>query len=41
MNVQKLIVDFISQATANVFSTMLGTELGPGEALMMSIMSWG
>jgi len=32
MNLQKLIIDFIGQSTANVFSTMLGTELGPGEA---------
>ncbi len=32
MNLQKLIVDYINQSTSNVFSTMLGTELGPGEA---------
>src|SRR5208283_2359379 len=32
MNVQELIIDLISQSAANVFSTMLGTELGPGEA---------
>ena len=31
MNVQQLIIDFICQSVANVFSTMLGTELGPGE----------
>jgi chemotaxis protein CheX len=32
MNIDNLIVDFISRSSANVFSTMLGTELGPGEA---------
>ena len=32
MNLQNLLVDYISQSTANVFSTMLGTELGPGTA---------
>src|SRR5438132_1364054 len=32
MNLQTILVDYISQSTANVFSTMLGTELGPGEA---------
>jgi len=32
MNVQNLIIDLISQSAANVFSTMLGAELGPPEA---------
>jgi chemotaxis protein CheX len=32
MNLQNLMVDFITQSTANVFSTMLGVELAPGEA---------
>ena len=31
MNLQNLIVDYITQSTANVFATMLGTELGPGK----------
>jgi chemotaxis protein CheX len=32
MNVPQLIIDLISQSAANVFSTMLGAELGPGVA---------
>ena len=32
MNLQNLMVDLIRQSTANVFSTMLGAELVPGEA---------
>jgi chemotaxis protein CheX len=32
MNVQNLMVDFILQATSNVFSTMLGADLGTGTA---------
>jgi chemotaxis protein CheX len=32
MNLQNFLVDYITQSTANVFSTMLGTELGPAEA---------
>jgi chemotaxis protein CheX len=31
MNVRELIVQYIRQSAANVFSTMLGTELGAGE----------
>ena len=31
MNLQKLIVDSLMRATTDVFSTMLGTELGNGE----------
>jgi len=34
MNLQKLMVDLIRQSTANVFSTMLGVDLGEGEALV-------
>src|SRR5213082_294979 len=34
MNLQNLIVDYITQSTANVFATMLGTELGPGKVWM-------
>jgi chemotaxis protein CheX len=32
MNLQNLMADLIRQSTANVFSTMLGLELVPGEA---------
>jgi chemotaxis protein CheX len=31
MNLHNLVVGFISQSVANVFSTMLGVELAPGE----------
>ena len=31
MNVQELIIQCIRHAAANVFSTMLGVELGRGE----------
>jgi chemotaxis protein CheX len=34
MNLQNLMVDLIRQSTANVFSTMLGVELSPGEAVI-------
>lgn len=34
MNPQNLMVDLIRQSTANVFSTMLGVELSPGEAFI-------
>jgi chemotaxis protein CheX len=33
MNLQNLLVDLIRQSAANVFSTMLGVELAPGEAV--------
>jgi chemotaxis protein CheX len=32
MNLQNIMVESISQSAANVFSTMLGAELAPGEA---------
>jgi chemotaxis protein CheX len=34
MNLQNLMVDLIRQSTANVFSTMLGVELVPGDAVI-------
>jgi chemotaxis protein CheX len=34
MNVHNLMVDLIRQSTSNVFSTMLGVELSPGEAVV-------
>jgi chemotaxis protein CheX len=38
MNVQELIIQCIRQSAANVFSTMLGTELGEGEVSIEAAM---